>query len=66
MEWDWQHIVYVLFLVDSVGAVLMSWFGRKWWVHAAGPVAKYFPPAKGWALMYLILILFIGHLLGYF
>jgi hypothetical protein len=66
MELNWQLIIYSLLVVDSVGAVMMSWFGRSWWMHAAGPIAKYFPPAKGWALLYFVLVLVIGHLLGYF
>lgn len=61
---QWQLILYALFLVDSVGAVLMSWFGRRWWLHTMGPLATYFPPAKGWSLLYLGLMLVIGYLLG--
>ena len=64
MEFDWQTIIYLLFLLDSLGVILMSWFGKKWWQTYAGPVAVYFPPAKGWALLYFILILIIGYLLG--
>jgi len=66
MEWNWLDILYALLVIDSVGAVLMSWLGRKWWFQVLGPMAKYFPPAKGWTLLYLILVLFIGYLLGYF
>lgn len=64
MEQQWIIIVYALLLIDSIGAILMSWFGQKWWIQAFGPLAKYFPPAKGWALLYFILVLIIGHLLG--
>lgn len=64
MEIDWTAVVYVLLLIDSMGAILVAWFGRKWWLQSVGPLAKYFPPAKGWAVLYFILVLVIGHLLG--
>ena len=64
MDLNWVVIIYTLFLIDSIGAVVMSWFGQKWWIDYAGPVAKYFPPAKGWTMIYFCLILVIGYLLG--
>lgn len=66
MEFDWKIIVYALFLFDSIGAVVMSWCGRRWWLQIAGPLAKWFPPAKGWSALYLGLVLFIGYLLNIF
>lgn len=60
MEIDWIAVVYVAFLVDSMGAIIMSWFGRKWWMHSFGPMSTYFPPAKGWAVLYFVLVLIIG------
>lgn len=42
----------------------MSWFGQKWWLQATGNFAKYFPPAKGWSVLYFVLVLVIGYLLG--
>lgn len=64
MEIDWTIVIYTLLLIDSMGAIVMSWFGQKWWVQYAGPIAKHFPPAKGWAVMYFSLVLVIGYLLG--
>ena len=64
MEINWVVIIYMIFLIDSIGVVTMSWFGQKWWMHYAQPISKYFPPAKGWAIVYFTLILIIGYLLG--
>ncbi|MCA9353926.1 MAG: hypothetical protein KC877_00215 [Candidatus Kaiserbacteria bacterium] len=64
MEPHWQIIVFSLLVVDSVGAIIMSWCGRRWWIHNLGVFAEYFPPAKGWSALYFLLVLVIGHLLG--
>jgi hypothetical protein len=64
MELNWEIVVYALLLIDSIGAVAMSWFGRKWWIHSTGKFSEFFPPAKGWSVMYFVLILVIGYLLG--
>lgn len=64
MEIHWIFVFYVVFLVDSIGAVLMSWFGQKWWMVHASPISRYFPAAKGWAMLYFAAVLIIGKLLG--
>ena len=64
MSLDWELIIFVLLLIDSVGAVLMSWFGQNWWLYTIGRFSEYFPPAKGWSAVYLILVLFLGYLMG--
>ena len=66
MELNWVVIIYTLLLIDSMGAILVSWFGQKWWMDFVGPMSKYFPPAKGWAVVYFILVLVIGYLLNLF
>lgn len=58
-----QTIIFWLFLIDSVAANIVIWFGGKWYM--SHPVlSKYFPSAKGWGLLYLVLVLWIGSLLG--
>tara|TARA_B100000508_G_scaffold59047_1_gene45826 strand:+ start:4052 stop:4252 length:201 start_codon:yes stop_codon:yes gene_type:complete len=64
MEDNWIYIFFTLLLIDSMGAIIMSWFGQKWWMNATGSFAKHFPPAKGWAIVYFVLVLIIGYLLG--
>jgi len=64
MELDWKIILFTLLLIDSMGAILVAWFGQKWWMHVAGSFAKYFPAAKGWSVLYFCLVLVIGYTLG--
>lgn len=66
MEQPWILFLYALLLIDSIGAMLLAWFGRKWWYNTTGSFAKYFPPAKGWTVYYFVLVLVIGYLLGIF
>ncbi|MCB9815255.1 hypothetical protein H6785_01570 [Candidatus Nomurabacteria bacterium] len=66
MEINWVVVIYTLLLIDSMGVIIMSWFGQKWWLQFTGPMAKYFPPAKGWAVIYFTLVLAIGYLLRLF
>jgi hypothetical protein len=65
-ELNWQLIIFFVLLVDSLGAVLLAWFGQSVWSKFFSPVARFFPIAKGWAALYLVLVLFIGYLLGVF
>lgn len=51
----WIQIFALLLVLDSIGAVWMTWCGQRWFIHHMGVLAKYLPPAKGWALWYLIL-----------
>lgn len=64
MEIDWKIIMFTVLLIDSMGAILVAWFGQKWWVHLAGPLVKYFPAAKGWSVLYFMLVLMLGYSLG--
>lgn len=64
MDINWVVVIYTMLLIDSMGAIVMSWFGQKWWMNATGSFAKYFPAAKGWAVLYFMLVLVIGYLLG--
>lgn len=66
MDINWTLVFYAVFLIDSIGAIIISWFGDVWWKRFIGPLAKYFPAAKGWAILYFVLVLVIGHLLGFF
>lgn len=66
MQIDWTFIIFILLVIDSVGAVLLSWCGARWWRLHLGIFSKYFPPAKGWSALYLFLVLVIGSLLGFY
>ncbi len=57
-----EKIVFFLLLVDSIGANLVAWIGEEWYTKHFRWLSRYFPPAEGWALYYLILVLWIGTL----
>jgi len=60
-------IVFYLLLIDSIGANIVSWFGlEKWWKGNFRLFSRYFPVAKGWTILYLALVLFIGYIIHNF
>ena len=58
-----QEIIFYLLLIDSIGCNLVVWFGPQWYTKHFRLFGRLFPPATGWALYYLILVLWIGGLL---
>jgi len=58
-----ESIIFYLLLIDSIGANLVIWFGEEWYVRHLRLISRLFPPAKGWALYYLVLVLWIGFLI---
>lgn len=58
-----ESIIFYLLLIDSIGANLVVWFGEAWYTKHFRIISRWFPPAPGWALYYLILMLWIGSLL---
>ena len=59
MEVTWIDILFYLVLIDSIGALWVAYFGERWFMHHMGVMAKYFPPAKGWATVYFVLALLL-------
>lgn len=57
-----EIIIFFFLLIDSIGANLVVWFGNKWYTRHFRWLSRFFPPARGWALYYLILVLWIGFL----
>ncbi|MBG0800748.1 hypothetical protein IYW40_04465 [Methylocystis sp. H4A] len=58
-----EAIVFYILLIDAISANLMSHFGREWYVRHFRTISRWFPPAEGWALYYLALVLWVGSLL---
>jgi hypothetical protein len=58
-----EVVVFFLLLIDAVGANLMVYFGRDWYLQHFRTMSRWFPPAEGWALYYLALVLWVGSLL---
>jgi len=59
MHYTWLEIISILFVIDSLGALWFAWYGKRWYMHHMGVMAKYLPPAKGWAVWYFLLACFI-------
>ena len=60
---SWVTILFYLLLVDSIGAIFVAFLGSRWYVSYLGVASEWFPPAKGWALLYfgLALLLVLTH-----
>jgi len=58
-----EAIIFALLLIDSVAANLFVLFGGAWYTRHFRTISRWFPPGEGWALYYLILVLWIGSLL---
>lgn len=59
-----EIIIFWVLLVGSLGANLMAWCGSRWYMRHFNVFARWFPPSRGWALLYLALVLWIGSLVG--
>jgi|TARA_Y100000310_G_C20657534_1_gene802779 hypothetical protein len=55
-----ETIIYYLVLLDSLGANMMVWLFPKWYKKNFKGFYKHFPASKGWALFYLVLVLWVG------
>ena len=58
-----EGIIFYLLLIDAVGCNLLVLFGSGWYGRHFRIFSRWFPPAEGWAIYYLILVLWIGSLL---
>jgi hypothetical protein len=58
-----EAIVFYILLIDAISANLMVQLGSEWYVRHFRTIYRWFPPAEGWALYYLALVLWVGSLL---
>jgi len=58
-----EAIIWYLILLDSVIANIISFWGVKWYKKNYKKLYRYFPITKGWSLLYLILVLWVGYAL---
>ncbi|MDP4039721.1 MAG: hypothetical protein Q8P57_04035 [Candidatus Pacearchaeota archaeon] len=63
MAFNFEALIWYIFLIDSIGANILSLFFHKWYKKNCKGFYKHFPSAKGWSLFYLFLVLWIGWLL---
>jgi hypothetical protein len=63
MQTSPELIVFIILLIDSLGANAVTWLGgEKWYTKNFRIFSRYFPATKGWTTYYLILVLWIGYL----
>ena len=55
MTWTWLELFYLALVLDSLVALWLAWFRKRWFSKLAPLPATYFPPAKGWATLYFVL-----------
>jgi hypothetical protein len=58
-----ETIIFYILLIDAIGANVVAHFGRQWYVQHFRTMSRWFPLAEGWAIYYLVLILWVGSLL---
>jgi hypothetical protein len=58
-----EAIIFYVLLIDAIGANIIVRARRDWYVHHFRTISRWFPPAEGWVLYYLILVLWVGSLL---
>ncbi len=57
-------VVFLLLLLDSISANVIAWTGEsKWYAKHFPGFWRLFPVTKGWAVYYLILVLWMGVIL---
>lgn len=60
---SFEALFFYLLVIDSVSCNLLVLFGSEWYTKHLRVFSRWFPPAEGWALYYLFLVLWIGWLL---
>jgi len=61
-----EAIIWHLFVLDSIGANIAVWFFpsfTKWYKKKMPSLYKHLPLTKAWALVYLVLVLWVGYVL---
>ena len=63
MEFTIEEILWYLVFIDSILVNLIVWLFPNWYEKKFKNMSKYFPASKGWCLLYLVLVLWIGYAL---
>ena len=59
-----EAIIFYILLIDAISANLMVQIsGVSGTCDTSARISRWFPPAEGWALYYLALVLWVGSLL---
>lgn len=60
MTFNLEALIWYLLLLDSIGAVITALCCAKWFKKNYKGFWKHFPVTKGWAIFYLVLVLWVG------
>ncbi|MEX0932481.1 MAG: hypothetical protein WDZ77_00045 [Candidatus Pacearchaeota archaeon] len=60
MAFNIEALIWYLLLIDSVFANIFSWCCSVSYKKKFKKLTKIFPASKGWALLYLVLVLWVG------
>lgn len=56
-----EAIIYYLILIDALSANIVAWTGfGKQLLHSSVFVKRHLPITRGWAVLYLVLVLWLG------
>jgi len=56
-----EAIIWWAVLLDSLGANTMAWCFPGWLKKNYRGIYKHLPLTKGWALFYLVMVLWVGY-----
>jgi len=55
-----EGIIWYLFLLDSLGAIMTALFFSNWAKKNFKGIWKHLPVTRGWAFIYFLLVLWVG------
>lgn len=55
-----HKILFWVFLVDSILANIIFYFGKNWYIRNLRTISCILPPVQAWAVWYLLLVLWAG------
>lgn len=60
MNFNLEAILWYLVALDCIVANLTAWFFKDCYEKNLGSISKHFPATKGWCLVYLCIMLWLG------
>lgn len=57
-----EKVIFFVLLVDALVANGIALVGAKWYLKHFRTLSRWFPIGKGWTVLYLLLVLWIGSL----
>jgi len=63
MSFNFEAVIWYAILLDSIGANIVAWFCNDWYQEKFKTLDRHLPLTKGWCLVYLALVLWVGSVL---